>query len=77
MYMNEILVPEAMDLSRKISQVTRYKMKEEKFASENFQIMNYGIGGKISTHVDSMGNAFVICRSYLLQNSLKNQILAH
>ena len=63
--MNEVLVPEAMDLSRKLSQITRYKMKEEKFASENFQIMNYGIGGKISTHVDSMGNAFKICISYI------------
>ena len=54
MYMNELLVPEAMDLSRKISQITRFRLKEEKYASENFQVMNYGIGGRISTHLDSI-----------------------
>ena len=58
MYMNEKLVPSAMDFSRKVSQITRCKMKEEKFASENYQIMNYGIGGKISMHADSDGNYF-------------------
>ena len=55
MYMNELLVPEAMELSRKVSQITRYRLKEEIYASENFQIMNYGIGGRISTHLDSSG----------------------
>jgi hypothetical protein len=53
MYMNEKFVPTAMDLSKKVSQITRFKMKEEKFASENFQIMNYGIGGRITMHLDS------------------------
>ena len=55
MYMNELLVPEAMALSKKVSQITRYRLKEETYASENFQIMNYGIGGRISTHLDSSG----------------------
>ena len=58
MYMNEKLVPMAMDFSRKVSQITRFKMKEEKFASENYQIMNYGIGGKIAMHIDSLGKKF-------------------
>ncbi len=53
MYMNELLVPEAMALSRKVSQITRYRLKEELYASENFQIMNYGIGGRITMHLDS------------------------
>ena len=44
MYMNEKLVPEAMAMSKKIEWATRFKLKNEKFASENFQIMNYGIG---------------------------------
>ena len=48
MYMNEKLVPMAMDISKKITLSTRFKMKEEQFASENFQVMNYGIGGRIS-----------------------------
>lgn len=55
MYMNEVLVPEAMKLSEKISQITRYRLKDEKYGSENFQIMNYGIGGRISLHLDSIG----------------------
>ena len=55
MYMNENLVPEAMVLSRKIEFVTKLKLSHEQYASENFQIMNYGIGGKISGHVDSPG----------------------
>ena len=44
MYMNELLVPEAMAMTKKIEWATRFKLKNEKFASENFQIMNYGIG---------------------------------
>ena len=60
MYMNELLVPEASDLSRKISQITRFRLKEEKYASENFQIMNYGIGGKITSHLDSSGKSIFL-----------------
>ena len=59
--MNEILVPEAMVLSKKISEITRYRLKEERYASENFQIMNYGIGGKISIHVDSEPRGKYFC----------------
>ena len=55
MYMNELLVPEAMRLSKKVQQVTRFKLKDDKYGSENFQVMNYGIGGRISTHLDSVG----------------------
>ena len=55
MYMNEVLVPQAMDLSRKIGQITRFRLKEEVYASENFQVMNYGIGGRISSHMDTVG----------------------
>ena len=53
MYMNEHLVPEAMTISRKIERATKFNLYNEKFASENYQIMNYGIGGTISPHVDS------------------------
>ena len=45
-------------LPRKVTQITRYRMKEEQFASENYQIMNYGIGGRISMHLDSVGKIF-------------------
>ena len=60
MYMNERLVPMAMTLSKKITLATRYHMKKEKYASENFQVMNYGIGGRISGHLDSTGNKWGI-----------------
>ena len=55
MYMNELLVPEVMRLSKKVEQVTRFKLKDDKYGSENFQVMNYRIGGRISTHLDSVG----------------------
>ena len=55
MYLNEKLVPVAMQLSRTIELATKVSLSNEQFSSENFQIMNYGIGGKISPHVDSPG----------------------
>ena len=42
MYMNEHLIPEAMSLSRRIELATRIKLYNEKYASENYQVMNYG-----------------------------------
>ena len=54
-YMNERYVPEAKAMSIKIQQITKLNLYNEQFASENFQIMNYGIGGKITGHVDSSG----------------------
>ena len=58
MYMNEKLVSEANAVSKKIEMLTRMTMKGDKYASENFQVMNYGIGGKISSHIDSFGEIF-------------------
>ncbi len=55
MYVNEALEPNAMKISRKISQLTKFRLKDEYYASENYQIMNYGIGGRISLHTDSAG----------------------
>ena len=58
MYMNENLEKEAMVLSKKVELAFRFKLYETKFASENYQVMNYGIGGKISLHTDSPGIIF-------------------
>ena len=58
MYMNELLVPEAEAMSRNVELATRFKLKSEQYASENYQVMNYGIGGKISAHVDSVGTIY-------------------
>ena len=58
MYMNEFVVTEAMTISRRIELVTNFQLSTKKFGSENFQIMNYGLGGMISGHVDSHGAVF-------------------
>ena len=58
MYMNELLVPEAMSISKKIELATHFQLKHELYASENYQVMNYGIGGKISSHIDTTGYVF-------------------
>ena len=57
-YVNETLTPEAMDISRNIEYATRFKLFNRLFASENFQIMNYGVGGKINPHVDTFGQIY-------------------
>ena len=58
MFMNERYVPEAMVISHKIELAMKFKLTSEFFASENYQVMNYGIGGKISSHVDTSGVVF-------------------
>ena len=45
----------ARQVSDRIEAAMRFKLYSEKFASENYQTMNYGIGGTISGHVDSLG----------------------
>ena len=72
MYMNDYVVPEAMALSRKIEKATKLNLYNEKFASENYQIMNYGIGGTIR---------LITCFSYILiisfhhQNKMNNYLI--
>ena len=58
MYMNEKLEKEAMVLSNKIELATHFRLYQEEYASENYQIMNYGIAGKISPHIDYPGIIF-------------------
>ena len=58
MYMNDLLVPEVTEISKNVEWATRLQLKSEQYASENFQVMNYGIGGKISGHVDSVGTIY-------------------
>ena len=57
-YLNETFVPEAMVISKNIELATRFKIISKLFASENYQVMNYGLGGKIDPHVDSLGQIF-------------------
>ena len=46
--MNEFVVPETMAISKRIELVTNFQLSTKKFGSENFQIMNCGLGGMIS-----------------------------
>lgn len=55
-YVNELHEPAAKTISKKISLATRFLMKTDQYASENFQVMNYGIGGRIIGHTDSRGD---------------------
>ena len=58
MYLNELFEKNMLTVSKKIEMVTQTYLKNEACASENYQIMNYGLGGKISPHVDSIGRQF-------------------
>ncbi len=53
MYMNEGLWDNALQMSNDIQNITAFRLYHEPYASENFQVMNYGIGGKISGHFDA------------------------
>jgi hypothetical protein len=55
MYQNELREVSARSLSDKIEKATRLNLYSNNLDSENFQVMNYGIGGTISGHVDSTG----------------------
>lgn len=55
-------------ISRRIELVTRFNVSGEKYASENFKVMNYGLGGTIQKHWDSTGNfSSKLDKNYLLQ----------
>ena len=57
-YLNEKKWQVAMKISRRIEIITKFNICNEWFSSENYQVMNYGIGGKISQHYDSRGQIF-------------------
>ena len=75
MYMNENLVPEAMVFSKRIELATRFNLNNEQYASENFQVMNYGIGGKISLHADTGAEYFGNYTGRHIKTRYKNQTL--
>lgn len=43
----------AFKISQRIEQMTKFSLLQRSFDSENYQIMNYGLGGRISRHTDS------------------------
>jgi hypothetical protein len=53
--MNEHKEDVARRLSDKVQLAMRFNVYREYLDSENYQVMNYGIGGTISGHVDSPG----------------------
>ena len=56
MYLSENVNPEVKGFADRIQLITKFKLYNEKFASENFKVMNYGLGGKVQAHWDSAGN---------------------
>ena len=59
-YANELKLDAAKSLSDKIEKATRFNLYSHDLDSENYQVMNYGIGGTISGHVDSAGTHIVL-----------------
>lgn len=54
-YFNDQDHPVAKKLSRRIEMALNFNLATEYHASENYQIMNYGVGGNIVGHLDSVG----------------------
>ena len=45
-----------LELTKRIQLVTRFNLLTEKYSSENYKVMNYGLGGTLQRHWDSVGN---------------------
>ena len=56
MYMNEAVYPVAKSISRNIDLAMKFNV-QSKYGSENYQVMNYGMGGSIISHLDSSGES--------------------
>ena len=54
MYMNEAAYSVANDISMNINLAMKFNVTSQ-FGSENYQVMNYGMGGSIISHLDSLG----------------------
>ena len=55
MYMNEAVYSVAHAISRNVDLAMKFNVSEAKHGSENYQVMNYGMGGSIISHLDSLG----------------------
>ena len=51
-YQSEALRPVLAAISRTAELATRLRLTGERRASENYQVMNYGLGGTIRVHTD-------------------------
>ena len=54
MYMNEEIYPTANTFSARLNLALKFNVTS-RFGSENYQVMNYGLGGTIISHLDSTG----------------------
>lgn len=59
MYLHEQQLDVIKSLSDRIDLATKFRTYAEKFSAENYQVMNYGIGGSIVGHLDSTGKKSV------------------
>ena len=54
MHLNENHFHDTLKISKRIQLITRFNLLNDKYASENFKIMNYGMAGKVQAHWDSV-----------------------
>ena len=59
MYMNEEIYPTANTFSARLNLALKFNVTS-RFGSENYQVMNYGLGGTIISHLDSTGKLLYI-----------------
>ena len=52
-FLSDEKYPIMKHISQRVQLITKFNLNNEKFASENFKVMNYGLGGKITGHWDS------------------------
>ena len=62
--MNERQSTAIHSLSDRIDLATKFRTYAEKFSAENYQVMNYGIGGSIVGHLDSVGMSLAVKNRY-------------
>ena len=55
LYLSESSTPRVSKITRRIEVATRFQLKTQRLDCENYQIMNYGLGGAIDVHRDSDG----------------------
>ena len=70
MYMNEEIYPTANTFSARLNLALKFNVTS-RFGSENYQVMNYGLGGTIISHLDSTGKLlYMLYQTHALELSM-------
>ena len=57
LYMSEASLPDLSAVTARLERATRFSLTGHRLDAENYQVMNYGVGGSIDVHRDSEGLA--------------------